>query len=86
MRKIIIDIDSNDLVTGFGGNTCGILTSINSQSTDIAIGVNKSMVETFGTLNYSNVELENITRSNFDLRPQAIINNLGLLKSSFIKI
>lgn len=43
MRKIIIDVDSNDLATGFDGNICGILTSINSQSPDIAIGANESI-------------------------------------------
>ena len=43
VRKVIIDIGYNDLATGFDGNTCGIISSINSQSTDIAMGVNHSL-------------------------------------------
>ena len=43
VKKVIIDISYNDLATGFDGNTCGIISSINSQFTDIAIGVNKSL-------------------------------------------
>lgn len=43
VRKVIIDIGYNDLATGFDGNTCGIISSINSQSADIAMGVNHSL-------------------------------------------
>ncbi len=41
-RKVINDIgyDNNDY--GFSGNSCAVLTSINSQSSDIAMGVNES--------------------------------------------
>ncbi len=41
------------------------------------------MVETFGTSEHSNIELENFIRNNFDLRPQAIIKNLDLKKSIY---
>lgn len=43
VRKVIVDIGYNDLDTGFDGNTCGIISSINSQSADIAMGVNHSL-------------------------------------------
>lgn len=43
VRKVIVDIGYNDLATGFDGNTCGIISSINSQSADIAMGVNHSL-------------------------------------------
>lgn len=40
VRKVI---DINDLATSFAGNTCGIISSINSQSINIAMGVNHSL-------------------------------------------
>ena len=42
-RKVINGIGYNNSVYGFNGNTCGIITSINSQSPDIAQGVNCSL-------------------------------------------
>ncbi len=41
-RKIICDIGYNDDKMGFNGNTCAILTAIDKQSTDIAMGVDES--------------------------------------------
>ncbi|MGN1329136.1 MAG: methionine adenosyltransferase [Eubacterium sp.] len=41
-RKIICDIGYDDDKKGFNGNTCAILTAIDKQSTDIAMGVDKS--------------------------------------------
>ncbi|MCD7796320.1 MAG: methionine adenosyltransferase [Clostridiales bacterium] len=41
-RKIICDIGYNDDKMGFNGNTCAILTTIDKQSSDIAMGVDKS--------------------------------------------
>ena len=42
-RKVIIDIGYDDSTKGFDGNTCGVQVAIAKQSTDIAIGVNKSL-------------------------------------------
>ena len=41
-RQVICDIGYNSAEMGFNGNTCGILTAIDEQSGDIAMGVNKS--------------------------------------------
>ncbi|MGN1421401.1 MAG: methionine adenosyltransferase [Eubacterium sp.] len=41
-RKIICDIGYDDDKKGFNGNTCAILTALDKQSTDIAMGVDKS--------------------------------------------
>ena len=41
-RKVINDIGYNDPKCGFDGNTCAVLTSIDAQSPDIAMGVNES--------------------------------------------
>ena len=41
-RKVINDIGYNDPKCGFDGDTCAVLTSIDSQSADIAMGVNES--------------------------------------------
>ena len=42
VRKTIVDIGSDDDAKGFNGNTCAVLTAIDKQSTDIAMGVDKS--------------------------------------------
>lgn len=42
-RGVILDVGYNDSSMGFDGNTCGIISSINSQSPDIALGVNQSL-------------------------------------------
>lgn len=49
-RKVINGIGYNNSVYGFNGNTCGIITSINSQSPDIARGVNCSLEKKEGSL------------------------------------
>lgn len=41
-RKVINDIGYNTLDCGFDGNNCAVLTSIDAQSPDIAMGVNAS--------------------------------------------
>ena len=41
-RKVVKDIGYDDPACGFDGNTCGVLTSIDVQSPDIAMGVNHS--------------------------------------------
>ena len=42
-REVICDIGYDDLVYGFNYNSCAVLTSIDSQSPDIALGVDKSL-------------------------------------------
>ena len=42
VRKTIVDIGYDDDAKGFNGNTCAVLTAIDTQSTDIAMGVDKS--------------------------------------------
>ena len=41
-RDVIRDIGYDNPACGFDGNTCGVLTSIDAQSPDIAMGVNES--------------------------------------------
>ncbi|HHV32087.1 methionine adenosyltransferase [Caproiciproducens sp. LBM24188] len=41
-REVIKDIGYNNPSYGFDGNTCGVITSIDVQSPDIAMGVNQS--------------------------------------------
>lgn len=41
-RNVVNDIGYNNAQSGFNGNTCAVLTSIDSQSPDIAQGVNAS--------------------------------------------
>ena len=42
-RKVINDIGYNNPKYGFDGNSCAVLTSIDAQSPDIAMGVNESL-------------------------------------------
>jgi len=42
-RDVIRDIGYTDAAIGFDYNTCGVITSIDEQSGDIAMGVNKSL-------------------------------------------
>ncbi|MBE6831540.1 MAG: methionine adenosyltransferase [Ruminococcaceae bacterium] len=41
-RQVVKDIGYDDPACGFDGNTCGVITSIDIQSPDIAMGVNQS--------------------------------------------
>ena len=43
VRQVVKDIGYDDPKCGFDGNTCGVLTSIDTQSLDIAMGVNQSL-------------------------------------------
>ncbi len=40
-RNVVLDVGYNSSESDFDGNTCGIILSINSQSSDIALGVNR---------------------------------------------
>lgn len=42
VRKTIVDIGYDDDKKGFNGNTCAVLTALDKQSPDIAMGVDKS--------------------------------------------
>ena len=42
VRKTIVDIGYDDDKKGFNGNTCAVLTALDKQSGDIAMGVDKS--------------------------------------------
>ncbi len=54
-RKVINEIGYDNSLYGFNGNTCGIITSINSQSPDIACGVNCSLEKKEGS---SDIDIE----------------------------
>ena len=43
VRKAVTDIGYNSSEMGFDGNTCAVMTSIDKQSSDIALGVDNSM-------------------------------------------
>lgn len=47
-RKVINNIGYNDMSSGFNGDNCGIIVSIDSQSPDIACGVNCSLEKKSG--------------------------------------
>ena len=42
-RKVVLDIGYDHAEYGFDGNTCAVLTNIDEQSVDIAMGVDKSL-------------------------------------------
>ena len=42
-RQVVLDIGYNSSDYGFDGNTCAVLTSIDEQSVDIALGVDKAL-------------------------------------------
>jgi len=51
-RKVIKDIGYINSDCGLDGNTCGVIVSINSQSSDIALGVNSSLEHKEGDTSY----------------------------------
>lgn len=48
VRRVVNEVGYNNSLYGFNGNTCGVITSINSQSPDIARGVEHSLEEKSG--------------------------------------
>ena len=42
-REVVLDIGYDRAKYGFDGNTCAVLTSIDEQSGDIALGVDKAL-------------------------------------------
>ena len=53
VRKVICDIGYTESDYGFDGNTCAVLTAIDEQSQDIALGVDKALEYKEGTLRES---------------------------------
>ncbi len=51
VRDVINDIGYDRAKYGFDGNTCSVITSINEQSPDIALGVNKALESKDGSAN-----------------------------------
>lgn len=51
IRQTIIDIGYDKGEYGYDGNTCAVMTAIDEQSGDIAMGVNKALEYKEGTLN-----------------------------------
>ncbi len=49
-RNVILDIGYNKAEMGFDGNTCAVLTAIDEQSGDIAMGVDKALEYKEGTM------------------------------------
>ena len=43
VREVVCDIGYNSAKAGFDGNTCAVMTAIDKQSPDIAMGVDKSL-------------------------------------------
>lgn len=43
VRKTVCDIGYNDASAGFDGNTCAVISALDKQSADIALGVDKSL-------------------------------------------
>jgi len=48
-RQVVLDIGYDRAKYGFDGHTCAVMTSIDEQSTDIALGVDKSLEAKAGT-------------------------------------
>ena len=48
VREVVKGIGYDDPACGFDGNTCGVMTSIDAQSPDIAMGVNESLEAKIG--------------------------------------
>ena len=48
-RQVVLDIGYDRAKYGFDGNTCSVITSIDEQSSDIALGVNNAMENKSGS-------------------------------------
>ena len=55
VRRILTDIGYNDLKWGFDADSCAVITSIDKQSLDIALGVDRSMEVKAGSLNEGDI-------------------------------
>jgi S-adenosylmethionine synthetase len=69
VRNTILEIGYDRAKYGFDGETCAVLTSIDEQSGDIAMGVDKaSEAKTGGEMNDSQLEAIGARRSGNDVR------------------
>ena len=59
-RETVVNIGYDRAKYGFDGNTCGVLISIDEQSADIALGVDKALEAKEGTLSDESDQLEEI--------------------------
>ncbi len=48
VREVVLDIGYNSATFGFDGNTCAVMTTIDEQSGDIALGVNDALEKRSG--------------------------------------
>ena len=55
VRKVINEVGYTSSDSGLDGNTCGVIVSINSQSPDIAMGVDASLEKKLGDESYESV-------------------------------
>ncbi|MFH1632649.1 MAG: methionine adenosyltransferase [Chloroflexota bacterium] len=55
-RKVIVDIGYDRAKKGFDGHTCGVLTAIAKQSSDIAMGVDKALEAKSGEMTEAEIE------------------------------
>ena len=56
VRKTIKDIGYTRAKYGFDGDTCGVITSIDEQSSDIALGVDKALESKEGRMSDEEIE------------------------------
>src|ERR671929_122997 len=87
-RETIREVGYTRAKFGFDYETCGVITAIDEQSSDIAMGVAEPvsvMVDTFGTGKLTNTQLEALVRRHFDFTPAGIIKYLNLRRPIYKK-
>jgi S-adenosylmethionine synthetase len=56
VRKIVVEIGYDRGKKGFDGHTCGVISAITAQSTDIAMGVDKALEAKAGSMTDAQIE------------------------------